>query len=475
MPDFNVGGKKMGRSGFLAAVFLLTLATNAFAVQVQFNGFSDTSGLTLNGATATASTADGIVLRLTPASGGKSGSAFSSQTVNAATFSTFFKFRITNPGGSIFDCNAEAGADGIVFVVQSVSSDIGGTGQGIGYSGIDSSVGVEFDTWCNAANNDPSSNHLGIDTDGSVNHGAGSLNTVNVTPNFDNGQIWYAWVDYNGTTLEARVSQSSVRPATPKLTRVLDIPSILGQNSAYVGFTSGTGSDWGNHDILYWEYRDSFDPIQGDPSAGGCCSEYDFSTNTLSIPCLKIGGQTYWAELELVSSSGQVLLRLKDFGEGSQCTDSSPNNGDGACSDCSCPEYAAAHPDQCGQTGDLNFRLTWNDLNDVDLHVVYDNGSDLSEEIYFNHKVGVAGGELDVDANAACATNVTDQAVENIFYQDPGPGTYTMKVCGYKACGTDSSSVTAQILVSGAVVWQGQINVSQWGNTCVDVHTQTVQ
>ena len=29
----------------------------------------------------------------------------------------------------------------------------------------------------------------------------------------------------------------------------------------FLGFTSGTGADWGNHDILYWEYRDEFDPI----------------------------------------------------------------------------------------------------------------------------------------------------------------------------------------------------------------------
>jgi hypothetical protein len=475
MLDYKMGGKKMGRSVFLAAVFLLALATNAAAAQVQFNGFSDTTGLTLNGVTTTASTTDGVVLRLTPASGSKSGSAFSSATVNAATFSTFFKLRITDPGGSVFDCNTEAGADGIVFVVQSVSSDIGGAGAGIGYSGIGSSVGVEFDTWCNAGNNDPSSNHLGIDTEGSVNHGAGSPNTANVTPNFDNGQIWYAWVDYNGTILEARVSQSSARPATPTLTRALDIPTILGQNSAYVGFTSGTGSDWGNHDILFWEYRDTFDPIQGDPASSECCAEYDLFTNTLSIPCLKIAGQTYWADLEIVPATGQVLLRLKDFGVGSQCTDGSSNNGGGACSDCSCPDYAASHPDECGQTGDLTFRFTWNDLNDVDLHVVYYNGSDLTEEIYYNHKVGVAGGELDVDANAGCSNNVTNQAVENIFYQDPGPGTYTMKVCGYESCGSNSSSVTAQILVGGSVVWEDQIGVSQWGNNCVDVHTQTIQ
>jgi hypothetical protein len=28
-----------------------------------------------------------------------------------------------------------------------------------------------------------------------------------------------------------------------------------------VGFTSGTGSDYGNHDIISWEYRSEFRPI----------------------------------------------------------------------------------------------------------------------------------------------------------------------------------------------------------------------
>lgn len=242
-------------------VFLAAAAGSAQAVVVTFNDFSDTSGLTLNGSATTTVTGDGTVLRLTPALLSQSGSAFSSTTVNAADFSTFFRFRITDPGGTIFDCNTEPGADGLVFVAQSVSSSIGGAGQGIGYSGIGSSVGVEFDTWCNAGNNDPSSNHLGIDTNGNVNHGPGSPNTLNVSPNFDDGNIWFAWVDYDGATLEVRANQTGVRAAAPLLTRALDIPALLGQNDAFIGFTSGTGADFGNHDILSWEYRDTFDPI----------------------------------------------------------------------------------------------------------------------------------------------------------------------------------------------------------------------
>ena len=115
-------------------------------------------------------------------------------------------------------------------------------------------------TWCNAANNDPSSNHVGIDLNGNVNHGPGAPFTADVAENFDNGELWYGWVDYDGTTLELRISDINVQPQQPIVTREVDIPTLFGQDTAYVGFTSGTGADWGNHDIIYWEY-DVFSPV----------------------------------------------------------------------------------------------------------------------------------------------------------------------------------------------------------------------
>lgn len=244
---------------------VLGVSVHAYAIVMNFNDFSDTSLLTLNGNTQTVSTTDGIVLRLTPAERNQSGSAFSTETVNASNFSTYFQFRITEPGGTLFDCNEVVGADGIVFVIQSIASDIGGAGQGIGYAGIETSIGVEFDTWCNGANNDPNSNHIGVDLNGSVVHDPSESCTKEITPAFDDGNVWYAWVDYDGTTLEARINQTGVRPSEPDIQKEVDVPDLLGQDSAFIGFTSGTGLDWGNHDILYWEYRDTYDPIVVQP------------------------------------------------------------------------------------------------------------------------------------------------------------------------------------------------------------------
>jgi hypothetical protein len=248
----------------LVPAFVMALVGGVAAVGeatvVNFPDFSSTAGLTLNGSAAATLTGDGNVLRLTPANFGQAGSAFSSATINAASFSTFFSFRISGAGGWCCDASGQVGADGLVFVVQSVSSSIGGGGGGIGYLGIGQSAGVEFDTWNNGSGvGDPDSNHVGVDTNGSVN----SLVTQGVSPNFDDGNIWYAWVDYDGTTLDIRANQTGIRPVATLLSTSLDIPLLLGGSTAFVGFTSGTGADYGNHDILSWEYRDSFEPIGG--------------------------------------------------------------------------------------------------------------------------------------------------------------------------------------------------------------------
>jgi len=304
---------------FIALGFILSSPLRAKTV--DFPNFSDTSLLIFNGDAETNSSIDGTVLRLTPAQTNKSGSVFSQSTVNVSTFSTFFKFRITGAGGSIFDCNTASGGDGIVFVIQSVSSSIGGIGGSIGYGGIANSVGVEFDTWCNSANNDPNSNHLGILSEGNIQH-TGELATkiLVVTPRFDDGNIWYGWIDYNGSLLEVRTNQTGIRPRNADLSASIDIQSkIGGVNKAYIGFTSGTGLDFGNHDIISWEYRDQFNPIPGDKPQ--ICENSSLSPNLiLSIPRIEWNQGSFKnktalsAELRHVpTADGRILFEVIDY------------------------------------------------------------------------------------------------------------------------------------------------------------------
>ncbi|MCP9453491.1 MAG: hypothetical protein NNA23_12505 [Nitrospira sp.] len=71
---------------------------------------------------------------------------------------------------------------------------------------------------------------------------------------FNDGDIWNAWVDYDGAThlLEARLSLSNIRPSAPLLSHTIDLAGTLGSPYAFVGCTSGTGWAYANHDVLAW-------------------------------------------------------------------------------------------------------------------------------------------------------------------------------------------------------------------------------
>jgi hypothetical protein len=242
-------------------------ASAAHAQSVVYTDFSNSSGLQLNGSASIATTSDGKVLRLTPANFSQSGSAFSTTQINLTnnSFSTAFSFRITNPFGGIGDQDG-LGADGLTFTMQTVSNTSGGAGGGIGYQGIPHSIAIEYDTYDNGEIN---GNHVGVDTNGALN----DLFAFPVSTRLNDGNLWYSWIDYNGTThdLQVRLSQTSIRPTAAIIsTTTLDLASILGQNSAYVGFTSGTGAGFGNHDIVSWQFNNSFRPITtiGAPDSG---------------------------------------------------------------------------------------------------------------------------------------------------------------------------------------------------------------
>jgi hypothetical protein len=234
--------------------------------QITISDFSTASGLQLNGSAAIV----GPALRLTPATTGQAGSAFSTSPVTLAanvSFSSFFTFSITNSGG-ISDGDG-VGADGLVFVVQTNSNNVGSSGGGIGYTGIPNSLGVEFDTYDNGpASGDPDGNHVNFDFGGSF---SSTATAVSIPTRMNDGGIWSAWVDYDGTTntLELRLLEgSTVRPTTALLTENVNLATVLGSTNAFVGFTSGTGSAFGDHDILSWEFRDTFNPIVTPPGTG---------------------------------------------------------------------------------------------------------------------------------------------------------------------------------------------------------------
>ncbi len=259
----------MKRMMSLSGLVLAFSSATSFAVPViDYSDFSDISGLTLNGDAAQA----GNVLRVTPATDWQAGSVFSTNTVSlssGASFSTHFQFQFTNPDTGSCDTTGNCGADGLVFVVQTVSNNVGGAGGGIGYYGIPNSLGVEFDTWSNYSADNYSSNHIGIDLNGNIY----SVVLTEVTEaDMNDGDIWNAWVDYNSATqlLEARLTRSTTRPIDALVSYSVDLASVLGSTDAFVGFTSGTGSSHANHDVLSWRLENNYAPIGGSvPEPGG--------------------------------------------------------------------------------------------------------------------------------------------------------------------------------------------------------------
>lgn len=267
----------------LTATIMLAAVATAHAAPFSYSDFSSTAGLQLNGAAAAATDGGGRkVLRVTPSAFNQSGSAFSTTAIslsNAASFSTFFNFNINTPDG-IGDDDGQ-GADGLVFVVQPNSNSAGGAGGGLGYDGIDNSIGIEFDTYNNGFGDADNGNHVGVDWYGFTD----SIELVPVATRFNDGDDWSVWIDYDGAsqTLEVRLAfgLNAPRPSDALISTELDLADILGTTDAYVGFTSGTGSGYGNHDIVSWQFNDDFAPI-GAPAP--------FAVALLGLGILGLGG-----------------------------------------------------------------------------------------------------------------------------------------------------------------------------------------
>jgi hypothetical protein len=69
-----------------------------------------------------------------------------------------------------------------------------------------------------------------------------------------NGDIWTAKIGFNGATKNLTVSVQDGSGAVQNvINTTVDIAADLGTNTAFVGFTSGTGSGFENHDILNWQ------------------------------------------------------------------------------------------------------------------------------------------------------------------------------------------------------------------------------
>lgn len=241
--------RRYGLSGIgVAALLIAGITSPAQAAGENITlaqGTASAAGWQLNGNAAVS--AGQFVL--TPPEPSKWGSVFNGQRITLGSdysFSSSFTFRISDNGTANSGLYSP-GADGIVFTVQTDTATAGTSGDGIGYRGINHSLGIEFDTYQNSYYSDPDGNHVGIGENGSMI----SVQTATAPVTLEDGNLKYAWVDYDGSTgsLAVRVADSSTRPVSATMTSTVDLETLIGQKHAYVGFTSATGGAWSKHAI----------------------------------------------------------------------------------------------------------------------------------------------------------------------------------------------------------------------------------
>lgn len=250
--------RSLGTLFFCGSVLaaLLSPGANA-AILASYTDFTSACGTTLTCVGSTTSATP--ILRLTPAAGSQSGAAYSTTAVTlggGGIFSTQFQFQFTNAGGI-------APADGITFVLAANPTGLGVGGGGLGYLGVPNSVAIEFDTFDNGGGvGDNGDNHVAVDTGGVLNgtgvspYGITSCGFNTTTGCMSNGHIWTADIAYDGTNLTASL-QDGANAVQNLINTAINIPTLLGTNNVFVGFTAGTGAGFENQDILNWQFANT--------------------------------------------------------------------------------------------------------------------------------------------------------------------------------------------------------------------------
>jgi len=239
------------------------------------------SGFTSTGLNPVGAKIVSSALQLTDGAGGEGRAAWFTTKVNVQNFTTDFNFQQT-----------AATADGMTFAIQNAPAGVwavGGNGSALGYGGIASSVGVKFDLYSNAAE--------GSDSTGFYTAGATptvpSVDMTNSGINLHSGDVMHAHISYDGTTLTLTITDT-VTNASFTTSAAINIPSVVGGNTAYAGFTGGTGGSAAVQNVLSWTYVvGAGTPAAAVPTFSPVGGTYT-STQTVAISDTTAGATIYY-------------------------------------------------------------------------------------------------------------------------------------------------------------------------------------
>jgi hypothetical protein len=169
-------------------------------------------------------------------------SAWYPTAVNVQKFTTDFTFQLS--GGS-------PTADGFTFAIQGNSTAaLGGSGGGLGSFNVGKSVVVKFDLYSNGGE--------GTDSTGLYLNGADPITpAVDMTSSgvdLHSGHVFSVHVVYDGTNLTMTITDTTNTALTFTRAWPVNIPGTVGANTAFAGFTGGTGGLTANQSVLTWTY-----------------------------------------------------------------------------------------------------------------------------------------------------------------------------------------------------------------------------
>ena len=184
---------------------------------------------------------NGSSLELTDGGMSEAAAAWYQVGVNIQSFTTDFTFQTTGTAPT---------ADGFTFAIQGNNSTaLGPAGGSLGYEGIPNSVAVKFDLYSN--------NGEGPDSTGLYLNGASPTTpAVDMTSSgvdLHSGDPFHAHITYDGTTLVMTITDT-ITNATFTTNWTVDIPTIVGGDVAFIGFTAGTGGYSAIQNIQTWTY-----------------------------------------------------------------------------------------------------------------------------------------------------------------------------------------------------------------------------
>jgi Bacterial lectin len=203
---------------------LLIVGAAVVTTRADITGFDNGTGFTPNSSPSGVLTISGGTATLTNNNNFEATSLYydTPQSISSG-FQASFTYQAT--AGNSF-----ALADGTTFVLQNQGLNaLGGSGSGLGYSGITPSAAVPLDLFA------PSG--ATFDTNGNLG-GYTSTSPVNLNSGDPIGVV----LTYNGTTHVLTENLTDLTTsATYSASYSSDLASVLGAGTAWVGFTAGTG------------------------------------------------------------------------------------------------------------------------------------------------------------------------------------------------------------------------------------------